>query len=90
MRRRKTTRPYTIEEKVARIIEVRKQLSDLGLDKCTSAMVDFKGISNAYIKANKEFIGSIPIFGFKRIMQIQFPEDRRRQIVVKLEYCGSV
>ena len=90
LRRRSTTRSYSAEEKLTKIIDVRKQLTELGLDKCSSAMNDFKDICNAYIKKNEEFVGSIPMVGFQRIMQVQFPEDRRRQIVVKLEFCKAV
>ncbi len=77
---------YTIKEKLDQLIVLKTKLNELGLDVYKDEMKDLGKIMNEYLKNDVEYYGKIPLPGSKRVMCIEFNNNKKSKISITLKY----
>lgn len=90
MGKKKVIRDYTQEEKLKKLVVIRKKLRDFGLGVYQSQCDKLGKIMNNYVKNNIEYEGFIPLPGSQRKMDIYFRNCNRYEISITLVYDKTV
>ena len=77
---------YTMKGKLDQLIILKRKLNELGLDVYKDEMNDLGKIMNEYVKNDVEYYGKIPLPGSKRVMCIEFNNNKNSKISITLKY----
>ena len=87
---KKVIRNYTKEEKIKKLVVIRKKLKDFGLGIYEKQCKELGKIMNEYIQNDIEHIGYISLPGSKRKMDIFFKNNNKYEISITLKYDRNV
>lgn len=76
----------TEEERKIEIMEVIKQINDIGFSTAVEGIKEFYGICNNYIKTGEGKSGKIKLEGFKREINYILPTKKQNMVKVALNY----